>query len=433
MRRIMLDRDVGGKVWLGRSWRAQREIGFALYFCESRIALWLGGRPRIGFVSSFFAAAQVTGKPTRASAADQGIRPTPAAVNWYGMIMQWAWPGDPAVMKVVRPLFAFTLTLLVLLFLRHWLFKRLFKRSGDEGFAYVVIETLRLPSVLWCIAAAVQIGLEISIIPEKYVGRASTAIVAFLIVSLTWVLSSASVRALTIHGQRRGVALALSGLARTLIRVFIFTCGALVLLRIYNVNITPVLTALGVGGLAVALALQDTLANFFAGIHILIEEPIALGSFIRLSTGEEGVVTDIGWRTTRLRNGSNSVVVIPNTKITSGILINYNLPDPRVMCDVAVMVAFDADLEQVRRSALEETRSCEGVLATPEPNIFFNPGALSTHLQFTLVFAVSEFNRRTPVMSEVRLRIYRRMRSEGVPLPVPLLPPLQDSKELATA
>src|SRR6185503_21069669 len=135
-----------------------------------------------------------------------------------------------------------------------------------------------------------------------------------------------------------------SGLARTLIRVFIFTCGALVLLRIYNVNITPVLTALGVGGLAVALALQDTLANFFAGIHILIEEPIELGAFIRLSTGEEGIVTDIGWRTTRVRNGANNIVVIPNTKITSGILINYNLPDLRLTSEVAILAAFDADL-----------------------------------------------------------------------------------------
>src|SRR5260221_2537978 len=347
------------------------------------------------------------------------------------MLKQWAWPSDPVAMQVARPLLAFTLTLLILLLLRHGLIKWLYGRSGGTGrFGFIVLETLRFPSVLWCIAAAVRIGLDISIIPDKYIGRASTAILAFLILSLSMVLSSASVRALTMHGQRRGVALALSGLARTLIRVLIFTCGALVLLRLYNVNITPVLTALGVGGLAVALALQDSLANFFAGIHILIEEPIALGAFIRLSTGEEGIVTDIGWRTTRLRNGANNIVVIPNTKITSGILVNYNLPETRLMADIAVMTGFDADLEQVTRIALEETRACPGVLATPEPNIFFNPGALPTHLQFTLVFAVSEFTRKGPVMSEVRLRVFRRLRAEGVPLPAA---PWLDANELATA
>src|SRR5437667_8283201 len=137
------------------------------------------------------------------------------------MLKQWAWPSDPVAMQVARPLLAFTLTLLILLLLRHWLIKWLYGRSGGEGrFAFIVLETLRVPSVLWCIAAAVQIGLDISIIPDKYVGRASTAILAFLIVSLSMVLSSASVRALTIHGHRRGIALALSGLARTLIRVF---------------------------------------------------------------------------------------------------------------------------------------------------------------------------------------------------------------------
>jgi small-conductance mechanosensitive channel len=333
-------------------------------------------------------------------------------------------------MKVVRPLLAFTLTLLILLSLRHWLIKWLYSRAGGEGhYRYIVLETLRFPSVLWCVAAAVQLGLEISIIPNKYIGRATSAILAFLIVSLSMVLASASVRALTIHGQRRGVALAFSGLAKTLIRVFIFTCGALVVLHVYNVNITPLLTALGVGGLAVALALQDTLANFFAGIHILIEEPIALGAFIHLSTGEEGVVTDIGWRTTRLRNGANNIVVIPNTKITSGILVNYNLPETRLMAEVAVMVGFDADLDQVKRIVIEETIACAGVLGTPEPNIFFNPGVLPSHLQFTLVFSVSDFTRRGPVMSDVRLRIYRRLRAEGVPLPTPWL----DTKEFATA
>src|SRR6267142_1987597 len=164
------------------------------------------------------------------------------------MLKQWAWPSDPVVMQVARPLLAFTLTLLILLLLRHWLIKWLYGRSAGEGrFGLIVLETLRFPSVLWCIAAAVQIALEISIIPDKYVGRAANAIWAFLIVSLSMVLSSASVRALTMHGQRRGVALALSGLARTLIRVLIFTCGALVLLRLDNVDITPVLATLGAG------------------------------------------------------------------------------------------------------------------------------------------------------------------------------------------
>jgi small-conductance mechanosensitive channel len=340
------------------------------------------------------------------------------------MTKQWAWPNDQVALQIARPLGAFLLTLLVLLVVRHFVIQWLYRRSPGEGtFRHIALETLRLPSVLWCVAAAVKFGLQMSIIPDKYNARATTAIFAFLIISISMVLSSAAVRALTSHGRRRGVALALSGMATTLIRVFVFTLGLTAVLRLYQVNIAPLLAALGVGGLAVALALQDTLANFFAGVHILIEEPIALGSTIKLSTGEEGIVTDIGWRTTRLRNGNSNMVVIPNTKITSGILINYSLPDPRVGTDVAVIVGYDADIDQVRRIALEETRACAGVLETPEPGVFFNPGMLSTHLQFTASFHVADFNQRLPVQSDVRLRIYRRLRQESVPLPHPCYEP----------
>jgi small-conductance mechanosensitive channel len=334
------------------------------------------------------------------------------------MAKQAAWPSHEVLLQLARPLAAFLLTLLVLLLARHFLIKWIYRRSRGEGsFGYIAVDTLRLPSVLWCIAAAVKFGLEMSIIPAKYNARASTAIIAFLIVSISMVVASASVRALTAHGRRRGIAVALSGMASTLIQVFVFTLGLTALLRLYQVNIAPLLAALGVGGLALALALQDTLTNFFAGIHILLEEPIALGASIRLSSGEEGKVTDIGWRTTRLRDGNGNVVVIPNTKITSGILVNYNLPDPRVAADVAVMVGYDADLDQVRRIALDETRACDGVLETPAPVIFFSPGLLATHLQFTIVFTVANWDQRAPIQSDVRLRIYRRLREESVPLP----------------
>jgi small-conductance mechanosensitive channel len=336
------------------------------------------------------------------------------------MMSLLVWPSDQVVAQLARPLGAFLLALLILLPARRFLLRGLYRYSGgEETVGHIVLETLRVPSLLWCIAGAVQTGLELSIIPAKYTASARSAILASFILSLCLVLASVSVRALTTQGRRRGFALALSGLGRTLIRVVIFTCGAAAVLSVYNVNVTPILAALGVGGLAVALALQDTLANFFAGIHILIEEPISLGAVIKLSSGEEGVVTDIGWRTTRVRNGSNNIFVIPNTKITSGILINYNLPEARQTADVAVMVGFDADVDMVQRIAIEETRTCHGVLATPEPSVFFNPGVTPTHLQFTVVFSVSAIGEKGPVQSEVRLRIHRRLRAAGVPLPHP--------------
>jgi small-conductance mechanosensitive channel len=333
------------------------------------------------------------------------------------MTQQWTWPWETRVMQVAQPLAAFLIALLAILLLRHFTLGTLYRRLPQDSLRRVMVDTVRFPSLLWGIAAAVQIALEMSIVPDRYVGRAATAIIAFVIVSFSMVLASALVRTLALHGRRKGIALALSGLSRTLIRVAIFSLGAIALLRLYNVNVTPLLTALGVGGLAVALALQDTLANFFAGIHILIEEPIAVGNAIRLSDNEEGVVTDIGWRTTRLRTGKNNIVVIPNTKITSGILTNFSVPEMRIGVEIPVMIAHEADAELVSQMALQEIQSADGVLGIPEPKVFFNPGVLVTHTQLTAVFSVADFTRQGPVASDVRLRIYRRLRVEGVPLP----------------
>jgi small-conductance mechanosensitive channel len=199
--------------------------------------------------------------------------------------------------------------------------------------------------------------------------------------------------------------------------VFALSIAALMMLRLFEVNITPLLTALGVGGLAVALALQDTLANFFAGVHILIEEPIAVGDFIKLSTGEEGVVKDIGWRTTRIHTGGNNIVVIPNTKITSGILTNFSLPEKRVSAEVTIIAAHEADPAQIAGIAMDAAAGVEGVLEDPPPAVMFDPGILPTHMQMKLVVHVPAFYERGRVQSEIRARILDAFRREGIPLP----------------
>lgn len=165
-----------------------------------------------------------------------------------------------------------------------------------------------------------------------------------------------------------------------------------------------------------ALVLQDTLANFFAGIHILVERPISVGNPIKLESGEEGTVTDIGWRTTRVRTPANNLVVVPNTKITSGILVNYSLPEPRTSCEVSIPVAQEAEPEQVRRIALEAAARVEGILAQPAPAFACDPGLLPTHLQFKLIVHVAERPRQFRVQSQLRLLLLERFRKEGVPL-----------------
>src|SRR5262245_44360572 len=243
-------------------------------------------------------------------------------------------PALTSLMQWVEPLAWLGGALLTFLVLRKLLLRRL--RFEPPSPARALTESLMLPSILWCLAGAIYVATRYAALSTSQLRIADLWFFVFVIVSVTLTMSSLAVRTMRYYGEKQDMPFAVAGLSSALIRVLILSLGAMALMRYLGIAITPMLTALGVGGLAVALALQDTLANFFAGVHILVETPIRVGDFIRLSTGEEGVVADIGWRTTRVRALANNMIVIPNTRITSGNLTNFNLPDARVATEVIV-------------------------------------------------------------------------------------------------
>ncbi len=315
---------------------------------------------------------------------------------------------------------AFGIVLAVSLVPRHVLLRSLWRLSDEpESVSRALYATLRLPSLLWCLLVPLGIAIELGELRGKTAKYTTAAIVVLLVISVSAVLSSLLVRLVMSSAHQRGLSFVRSGVMRALIHVFVWSLGASVLLRHFDIAVAPLLTALGVGGLALALALQDTLANFFAGIHILVEAPISVGDFIRLSSGEEGTVTDIGWRTTRVLTTTNNTVVIPNQKITSSILTNFMLPDQRVTVEVILMTSLDADVGKARIIALEEAALAEVALKEFPPVVLFDPGVTPTHLQFKLMVQVGHRLHQGPLQSELRLRILERFRREGIPLPVP--------------
>jgi len=130
-------------------------------------------------------------------------------------------------------------------------------------------------------------------------------------------------------------------------RMAIVLVAAFLVLAVFDISITPVLTALGVGGLAVALALQDTLGNLFAGLQIVASKQIRPGDYLLLDSGQEGTVTDTAWRTTTLRTQSDNLVIVPNGVLAQAIVTNYRLPAEAVAATVEFGVAYDADLSLV--------------------------------------------------------------------------------------
>jgi small-conductance mechanosensitive channel len=189
------------------------------------------------------------------------------------------------------------------------------------------------------------------------------------------------------------------------------------------VSITPILTALGVGGLAVALALQDTLSNLFGGFYVAVAGQVRVGDYIKLNTGEEGNVTDIGWRCTTIKTQNNNMIIVPNSKLAQAIVTNFYLPERRMAASFPVTVGYESDPDRVQRELLEvlgsAAREVPGMLAEPAPGVAFDPGFGEHGMTFSVNFQVAEFANQGPVRNELRMRVLRRFREVGIGIPYP--------------
>lgn len=258
----------------------------------------------------------------------------------------------------LAPVIVGVLSLSLLLIIRGGAFKLLHSWSKKTGTKIndVIIQSFRTPSIYWCIAIGLYIGIAVSELPGKYVLYISKFIHIILILSITIATANLLGKIFKNYLQKSDLPIPTTGLVHAILKGTVIIIGTLIILSVLGVSITPIITALGVGGLAVALALQDTLANLFAGIHILVEKSIRVGDFIRLETGEEGYVTDITWRTTRIRMLPNNIVVIPNSKLAQSIVTNYYLPEKRMSVLIPIGVSYSSDPEKVEQILVEEAK-----------------------------------------------------------------------------
>jgi small-conductance mechanosensitive channel len=165
-----------------------------------------------------------------------------------------------------------------------------------------------------------------------------------------------------------------SGLTQNVVRLVIVTFGLLVVLNGLGVEIRPMLAALGVGGLAVALALQEPLSNLFAGLFVTMAGQIRIGDYVKLDSGLEGRVADFNWRSTSLEVGTG-IAVVPNNKLAQATVVNHNLPASDVLVQIEFVVDYDSDAQEVEtlilRVAHELQATAEGIVRTFEPNVRF--------------------------------------------------------------
>ena len=229
-------------------------------------------------------------------------------------------------------------------------------RRTDRGWDDAVIGELRQRIPLWSLLIGLWLSLGYWPIPQRWLSLASNLIKVLGIASVTLAVSAIATRLITIFGPRAVPGAPVSALVRNIVRMLILAVGLLIILNGVGVNITPALAALGVGGLAVALALQEPLANFFAGVFITLAGQIRVGDYLKLDSGQEGYVADFSWRSTRLRMLANNLVIVPNAKLAQAIVVNYHLPAQDLAVLVEVGVDYASDLAHAERVVVEVAR-----------------------------------------------------------------------------
>ena len=301
----------------------------------------------------------------------------------------------------------------------HYWVKRLPLGSGK--LLLMLLESLPLPLLL---IASLYLGLESLPLPPHYERIGSKLVFALVILVLMYFPAKVVVLALRQAGKKDPSLLRVTQPASFAVRTLFALLGTIIFLENMGVTLTAVWTTLGVGSVAVALALQETLSNFFSGLYLLADRPVSPNDYIKLDSGQEGYVLRVGWRSSVLRTLGNNYVIIPNSILAKATIINYTTPDPRISYSLAVSVAYGTDPAQVEKALLEAAQEAlrdglEGLLPNPAPSVSFIPGFGQSSLDFSLGVQIRQFTDQFPVQSDLRKRIVRKFREAGIEMPFP--------------
>ena len=225
-----------------------------------------------------------------------------------------------------------------------------------------------------------------------------------------------------------------STLLDTILRVAIYASGVLIVLDYFNISIAPIMAAMGVGGMAVAFGVRETLENIFSGLQIIVSKQLRVNDYIRLSTGDEGRVTDINWRYITVTPPSDSnVVVIPNKVIASSVITNFSQPRDDIILVVPIGVGYESDLDQVERVTIEVARELQIKIDGYEPQFDENGKDINlfapvvryqkfndSSIDFNAVMHVRSFTNQYILKHEFIKAIKKRFDAEGINIPFPI-------------
>ena len=209
---------------------------------------------------------------------------------------------------------------------------------------------------------------------------------------------------------------------RRVMPLAVYSLAILMALSVLNIPISPILAGLGIGGLAVALAVQPTLANFFAGTYVVTEGELNVGDYIELQGGPSGYVVEVGWRSTKIRSMLNNLVIIPNSQMANSIVTNYYSPEPALNVLVYCGVSYDSDLnvvESVVREAAQELVNESEHAVDGEPWFGFEEFG-DSNISFWVFVQATDRLGSFYLTSELVKVIHSRLTAEGIEINYPV-------------
>jgi len=213
------------------------------------------------------------------------------------------------------------------------------------------------------------------------------------------------------------------GLLNKAVVVIIYIIAIAVILGYFKIDITPMVAGVGLGALAIGLALQSTLANFFAGVHLISDKPIEVGNYIELDENTTGFVEDIGWRSTRIRTLTDNLLIIPNGKLAESNITNFSKPKQDMSVWIPCGVAYESDLKKVEKISLEVAKEVqqkvEGAVKDFEPAFRYREFG-DSNINFITVLRVEEPMKRFVVRNEFIKLLKQRFDKEKIEISWPI-------------
>lgn len=280
------------------------------------------------------------------------------------------------------------------------------------------------PASFLVVCAGLYYAVRTLPLPEKAHLLASGLLFIIIVVILTNIAYRVTDELLNWYASRlseqvsNGLNRQLIPLVEKLISIFLIGTALIITLKHFNYDILSLVTALGIGSLAIGMAAKDTLANMISGFTLMIDRPFRIGDRIQLTGGQLGDVIDIGLRSTKIKTMDNTFLIIPNSELCNTILINMAFPDVRAKGRINLGVAYGSDIEAVKKLLVDTAMEIPDVLRDPAPEGYFVSFGDSA-LNMALFFWVENYTKVFSVTDGINSLIVRRFQENGINIPYP--------------